>query len=283
LKGKRLDNAGMSSETRGDELTRKQRREQAREQRRAAEEAERARAARRRRLTQLAGALAAAVAVVVVLIAVSSGGGKSAAKVPANGQPVSSSPAAFLQGVPQSGPTLGSPKAPLTMVEFADLQCPFCQQFTLNVLPTLVNDYVRSGKMQVVFRNLAFIGPDSKTAAQMAAAAGQQNKLWSFVDVFYSNQQQENTSYVTDSFLRSIAAAVPGLNVSQALSARFSPAVTAQLGQADKLAQQDLPQVSTPAFLLGKTGAKLSNYDYTTKGGLTPGAFTPAIDQLLKS
>ncbi len=272
----------MSSEPGSDDLTRKQRREQAREQRRAAEEAERARTARRRRLTQLAGALAAAAAVVVVLIVVSSGGGKSAAKVPANGQAVASSSAAFLQGVPQSGLTLGSPKAPVTMVEFADLQCPFCQQFALNVLPTLVNNYVRSGRLQIVFRNLAFIGPDSKTAAQMAAAAGQQNRLWSFISVFYANQQPENTSYVTDGFLRSIAAGVPGLNGNQALSTRFSAAVTAQLGQADKLAQQNLPQISTPAFLLGKTGAKPGVYDYTAKGGLTPAAFTPAIDRLLK-
>ena len=51
------------------------------------------------------------------------------------------------------------------MVEFADLQCPFCAEYTKNVVPTIVNRYVRPGKLRIEFRPLTFIGPDSAKAA----------------------------------------------------------------------------------------------------------------------
>ena len=107
----------------------------------------------------------------------------------------------MLAGIPQSGIYLGSPSAPVRLVEFADLQCPFCREYTLQTLPQLVQDYVRSGKVRMEFRDLAFLGKDSVTAGRHAAAAGEQNKLWNFIDVFYFNQGEENSGYVTPSFL----------------------------------------------------------------------------------
>ena len=64
-----------------------------------------------------------------------------------------------LLGIPQAGVVLGDPNAPVTLVEWADLQCPFCREWSTAAFPALVHDYVRTGKLQIVFRGLAFLGP----------------------------------------------------------------------------------------------------------------------------
>jgi protein-disulfide isomerase len=105
----------------------------------------------------------------------------------------------------------------------------------------------------MVFQNYAFIGPDSLTAARAAEAAGKQNKLWNFIDVFYNNQGTENTTYVTDAFLTKIAKGA-GVDPQKMLTDRQDPKVN----QAIALAQQSAQQAgvnSTPTFLLKKAGA----------------------------
>lgn len=272
----------MSSIPQPDDLTRKQRREAAREERRAAEQAAMAQQARRRRLGTLGGALAIAVVLLAVGIYASTRGGAShTTNIPASAAgsnvPFAKTVDAAFTGIPQHGLTLGNPNAPVTMVWFGDLQCPICRQFHADVLPTLLKDYVRTGKVKLVWRNLAFIGPDSTTAAGMAGAAEMQNKLWQFVSLFYYNQQEENSGYVTQKFLQQMASGA-GMNVPKALTARFSQNAQNQLTNATQLANNTLPQIATPAFLIGKTGGKLNYFNYSS---LTPGAFTGPINQLL--
>ena len=76
---------------------------------------------------------------------------------------------------------LGDPGAPNTLIEFADLQCPFCAEFSNEVLASVVDDYVRQGELNMDIQALTFIGEDSLEAARMAEAAGTQKKLWDFV------------------------------------------------------------------------------------------------------
>src|SRR5262245_11194762 len=104
-------------------------------------------------------------------------------------------------GVAQQGPALGSPTAPLTLTEYADLQCPYCAQWTRETLPVLVRDYVRTGKLRIVFRGLAFLGPDSSTALRAAHAAGEQNHLWDVVHGLFTRQGAENTGWVSNDLL----------------------------------------------------------------------------------
>ena len=80
--------------------------------------------------------------------------------------------AAMLRGIPQHGVDLGSPKAPVTLIEFADLQCPYCAQWERNALPVLIRKYVRPGKVRIVFIGMTFVGPDSAKAFSAALAAG---------------------------------------------------------------------------------------------------------------
>ena len=232
--------------------SRKEQREQARAEREQREAEEQAKAKRKRNLLLVGGAVAAAAVIVVIAIVVSSGG--SSKKGSPEGKAAGANQAAqLLNGIPQSGITLGSAKAPVTLTEFADLQCPFCRDYTINQFPSIVAKYVKTGKVKMVFQNYAFIGPDSLTAARAAEAAAKQNKLWNFIDVFYNNQGTENTDYVTDKFLTKIAKGA-GVDDKKMLADRQDP----KIDQAIALAQQNAQQAgvnSTPTFILKKGGA----------------------------
>jgi protein-disulfide isomerase len=260
--------------------TKKQRRDQARAERKAREEAEAARARRNRRRWQLGAVVAAAAVVVVIAIAVSSSGGSgNATKPPAKGSPATgvAQTNALFAGIPQKGNTLGNPKAPVTLQEFADLQCPVCQAYTLDSMPTLIQDYVRTGKVRMVFHQLPILGPDSQRAAQVAAGAAKQNRLWYFTDLFYRNQGTENTGYVTPAFLAKIAAGA-SLNRAEALSQPPAAAATAEL-DADQALSNRYGFDATPSFLLGKTGG--SPQPLTQADVTNPSSFTSAINAQL--
>jgi protein-disulfide isomerase len=232
--------------------SKKEQREQARAEREQREAEEQAKAKRKRNLLLLGGAIAAAAVIVIVAVVISSGG--SSKKGSPEGDAIGAKQAKqLLDGIPQKGSTLGSPKAKVTLTEFADLQCPFCRDYTVKQFPALVAKYVRTGKVKMVFQNYAFIGPDSLTAALAAEAAGKQNKLWHFIDVFYNNQGPENTDYVTDKFLTKIAKGA-GVDPKKMLTDRDDPSAR----QAVAAAQQAAASAgvsSTPTFVLkGGTG-----------------------------
>lgn len=170
-------------------------------------------------------------------------------------------------GIPQHGTLLGDPHAPATLVEFADLQCPFCAQYARDALPGLLRDWVRPGRLRLDLRLLSLIGPDSRSAAQMAGAAALQDRLWQYSELFLLSQGTENSGYVTPAFLRAIATATPGLNVQRALDTRGSDSVTAQLRRARRSADQ-LHVSSTPSFFLlrpGRAPAPLHPSSLTTQ------------------
>jgi protein-disulfide isomerase len=256
--------------------SRQGRRDAARQARLAREAQERASASRRRRLQALAGAVVAAAAVVAVAVAMAGGGGRANASSGGRLNGVSFSDSLFA-GIPQHGTVLGQPNAPVKIVEFADLQCPYCQQYTANALPSLVRDYVRTGKAQMQFVNLSFIGADSVQAGRVAAAAAEQNKLWNFVDLMYLNQGTENTGYVTAPYLRELLQAIPGINVPAALTASQTSAAEAALAQASSLAAQDGIN-GTPSFLIGRVGGPLRRFEPPT---LTAAPFAAALNSVL--
>ena len=255
--------------------TKRERREAARQARLEREAAEAAAARRKRRTYQLLAALGAAAVLVVVAILVSSGGG--------GGKPGTTSEAltgrqetvSMLQGIPQKDNVLGNPNAPVTLYEFADLQCPFCAEFAKNNLPLLIRDFVRPGKVKLVYQDMAFIGNDSETAAAAAAAAGQQDKLWYFTNLMYWNQGQENTGYVTDQFLTNLYKGIPGLDVAKANAARTKAPATKAIDEPRTLADQ-YGVSSTPTFVAGPSGGRLqklnaSGSDYNQlKNALDP-------------
>jgi protein-disulfide isomerase len=228
---------------------------------------------RTRRLALLGGAVALALLVVVVAVVISQGGNDD----PDN---TKSSPAATekgLTGIPQRGVTLGNPDAPATLLEFADLQCPFCAEYATQVLPAVVDRYVRSGKLKLQLRLLAFLGPDSKRGADVAAAATLQNRLWQYSELFYRNQGPENSGYATDSFLRGLARDTPGLDVAQVSKDLDTPPATRLLRQADRQAKA-LGVTGTPSFFLVRRGAMPQPLEVSS---LDADSFTSALDAAL--
>lgn len=185
--------------------------------------------------------------------------------------------AALLAGIPERGPVLGRQDAPVTLVEFPDLQCPYCAQWSREAFPDIVRDYVRPGKVRMVFRGLAFIGPDSEKALRFALAAGLQGKLWYAVDLLYANQGPESSGWVTDELLAGVGAAIPSFRLKQALAEESSPQIDAQI-RAAKDAADELGVRSTPSFAAGKTGDKLALVSLTS---LSADALRPTLDSLL--
>jgi protein-disulfide isomerase len=258
-------------------MSRQQQKTNARAERQARERAQAAADQRRRKLTRL-GAAATVAAVVIALLVVVSQGSKDAPNASGGATVVGVGDArAMLRGIPQRGTTLGDPKAPLVLTEFADMQCPFCRDYAVNVLPQIIERYVRAGKLRLDLRLRRFLGPDSDTAARAAQAAAASNRMWNFIDLFYRNQGPENSGYVTDRFLSRIATAadVPAHLVRA--GATRTAAIEKPLLRAESEAQA-AGQASTPAFLIGP---KAGRGEVLTVTALDIDAFSSAIDPRL--
>jgi protein-disulfide isomerase len=242
-----------------------------REARLAAEHAEKSRDQRGRRLKLLAAAAGAAAVLVVAGALVSSHGGKKAAPSP----PTHAS--SLFAGVKERNGVIGSKSAPLTVTEYLDLQCPVCRRASTTTVPALVNGYVKTGKIRLQARTLHFIGPDSDRAAEVAAGAERQGRLWPFVETFYANQGRENSGYVTDGFLTKVADAA-GVDAKAALAQAGSTFATGRLRRADGDAAA-LKVTGTPTFVVqrGNGPAKVLDAD-----PLDPASVASALDKELK-
>jgi protein-disulfide isomerase len=185
---------------------------------------------------------------------------------------------ALLAGIPQQGIALGRRDAPVTLVEFADFQCPYCAAWSRDAFSELVRDYVRPGKVRIVFRGLAFLGPDSHEALRFALAAGRQGKLWNVAHLLYENQGKENAGWVTDDLLEAVGRAVPGLEVERALAERSRPDVDAGVAAGETAATENGVQ-GTPSFAVGRTGATPQPVALES---LDVRALRPVLDSLLE-
>jgi protein-disulfide isomerase len=205
-----------------------------------------------------------------------SDGKTTGAVAAAEDQAATAEPSPFA-GIEQQGAALGSPSAPVTLVEYADLQCPYCAQWARDALPTLIEDYVKPGRLRIVFNGLAFIGADSDKALRTAIAAGQENHFWDVVHGLYANQGHENAGWVTDDLVVGIAAAVSRLDGDKLLETRWESSVEAAIKRAADAAQA-AGVSGTPTFQVGPTGGRL---DLVRVDSLGPEGIVPAIEAVL--
>lgn len=233
---------------------------------------------RRAKLALALGAAAVLAGVLILASVLATSDGTttviaSGAKLPGAGQV-----AAELRGVPQERLTLGRADAPVTLVEYADLECPFCAQWAVNVFPELVRDYVRTGKLRLEWRGLAFIGPDSLTALRAVDAAALQNRLWNLAEIIYVNQGEENSGWVTEDFISAAARSVPGLDVEKLLQDRDSTFVSNTISSA--AAEANAAGIDqTPSFQVGLTGERLRLLQFSN---LDPQTFKDAVEEQLR-
>ncbi len=178
----------------------------------------------------------------------------------------------MLAGIPESGNTLGSSKAKVTLTEFGDLKCPICRAFALGAEQQLISRDVRAGRVKIAYRSLCTAtcaGPQPGVfSSQQAAAlaAGRQNRAWYYIELFYHLQGDEETSYVTPAFLQGLAKLVPGLNYDKWQSARTSSTLTRRVSM-DQSAAQAAGFSGTPSVIVqGPKGVRkiTSLGDYAT-------------------
>ena len=183
---------------------------------------------------------------------------------------------ASLRGIPQHGPWLGRQTAPVVLVEYVDLQCPYCAEFSKRTLPPLVRAYVRTGKVRILFRGMAFLGSDSLTALRWTFGAAGQNKLWNVLELLFRSQGRENSGWVTPRLLTSVAAAVPGLDLRRlrrdAARSEFQIAAAAAAARAAKVP-------GTPYLEVGRSLSTLQPFRLES---FDPRALAAAFDRLLR-
>jgi protein-disulfide isomerase len=230
--------------------------------------------ARRQRLLQLsaAGVFLAIIAVVVVIIVVSSGSDKGGDPP---SPPEQDEIGKLLSGIPQAGMLLGKPDAPVKISEFGDLQCPYCKANAEEVTPEVIENQVRNGEANITFNQFIIIGPDSIPAGEAALAAGAQDKAWNFVELFYRNQGEENSGYVTEAFIESIgrSAGIPDLKQwnQERKSGKYKKQLEAQTKEAEKLQFG-----GTPSFAIEGPSTKGLEKIATPE---TPGQLEEAIEK----
>jgi protein-disulfide isomerase len=230
----------------------------------------------RNRLMLLAAAVGAAAIVVIVLIAVGGGNDSTTSAASTTTAPIGTPDANTFAGVRQHLDTLGDPKTTTTLVVFEDPQCPFCRSWNLGTLPRVVDDYVRTGRLKLVYRGIQIIGPNSQQGLRAIYAAGKQNKLWNLAEALYRVQGAENSGWITDAVIRD-AAKEAGASPAKVLAESSSPWVTAQLAKAaHEAAAAGVP--GTPTFLLQQPPGLPQELRIT---GLDPASFESGLEQAL--
>lgn len=232
----------------------------------------------RNRLLLLVGAAALAIVVVVVVIVFAgTGGGSSGTDSTTTSTSSGSEAQTIFKGVPQSGDTVGNANAPATLTVFEDPQCPYCRQWNVDTLPTVMQNYVRNGKLRLRYRGIEIIGVNSVAGLRAIYAAGKQNKLWNMVDALYERQGDENSGWITIPVITDAAKEI-GADPAKLLVDADSKAVTADLNES-AAAQRALGINGTPAFVIQKP---LGQPEPLNISGLDPDQFTPALDAALQ-
>ena len=150
---------------------------------------------------------------------------------------------------------LGNASATVTLIEYGDYQCPFCTQFFSQTEPQIIQNYVNTGKVRMVFRDFAFLGPESLAAANAAQCAEDQNKLWAYHDALYTakigdenNGGSENDGFYTSTEFLKLARQV-GLNIPTFTSC-INNSTDASIVAQEKGAAASAGINSTPSFIV---------------------------------
>jgi Thioredoxin len=183
----------------------------------------------------------------------------------------------LLGGIPQRGDTLGQAKAPITLQIFGDLESADVRTFVVWLLPNIISEWVRTNVVKIQYRSfMTASSPYTNVfvSQQVAAlAAGSQDRLWNFIEVFYHEQGREHTRYVTKAYLDHIARQVPGLDLSEWEDDRENTQLAKQVVE-DDYAARAIRFPDAPLFLIGRTGGSLTpwpGYRLYEEPGLKPG------------
>jgi len=145
-------------------------------------------------------------------------------------------------------PYLGDPNAPITLVEFGDYQCFFCNKFFHDTEQKLLENYVDTGKVKIIFKDFTIIGPDSRTAAHAAHCADDQDLFWEYHDTLYNNWNGENNGWASSENLFRMAQDV-GLDIDEFTDCMLNEIHT-QIISASNADARTLGLTGTPGFFV---------------------------------
>ena len=207
--------------------------------------------ARKRRLYLIGGAIAIALIVAAGLI----WSNRDSSTLPG----LHEADAAALASIPTDGRVIGDPDAPVHLIEYGDYQCPACASFSQSVFPTLLSDYIATGKVSFEFRDLAFLGDDSVTAAEAAACSIDQDGYWLYHDTIYANHYGENLGDLSKSRLLQMAK-LSGLDQNEISSCLDAGTTSTDVQTMHQEATQ-LGLTSTPSFVLNGAVMQWQGWD----------------------
>jgi protein-disulfide isomerase len=177
----------------------------------------------------------------------------------------------------EGAPSRGENTAPVTMVEFTDYQCPFCGRHATQVLPTIISDYVNTGRVKYVLRDFPLQShPDAPKAAEAAYCAGDQGKYWEMHDLIFADQ---HNLAISDLWARARSLGLDPLRFASCLaSGKFTAQVAKSLADAQSAGVEAAPTFflapSNPGGTTLKTATKLT-------GALPFASYKIALDILL--
>jgi protein-disulfide isomerase len=181
--------------------------------------------------------------------------------------------------IPVAGaPALGRADAPVTLVEFSDYQCPYCQRFFATTLPALKKEYIDTGKLRYVFLDFPLdqLHPQARRVAQAAHCAGEQGKYWEMHAVLFRNQRTLAASQLVE---HALAAGVDGAKLDECVaSGRHAQRVARGLTDGAAVGVQ-----ATPTFVVGKTKPGDVVEGSPLRGAQPIEAFRRLIEQALNS
>ena len=147
-----------------------------------------------------------------------------------------------------SSPILGDPNASITLIEFGDYQCHFCNVYFHNTGNKILENYVSTGKVKMLFKDYTIIGPDSVGAAKATHCAAEQNKYWEYHHTLYANWAGENNGWASKENLIKFA---NNINLE---SNQFSECIDSQryddIIEQSYIDGQSLGLTGTPAFFI---------------------------------
>jgi len=151
---------------------------------------------------------------------------------------------------PLASRTKGSPKAPVTVYEMSDFQCPFCRRFALETFPAIDKEYIAAGKVRWVFINfpLTSVHPNAVPAAELALCAAQQNAFWPIHDLLYQHQEKWAPMKEAEPFLLGLADSAK-LDHKKVLACLEAPSTRSTV-QADAEGSSRSGAQSTPSFYI---------------------------------
>lgn len=154
-------------------------------------------------------------------------------------------------------PFIGQADAPLTIAYWYDYQCPFCHQNEETVMGPLIQDYVNTGKVRIIFKDNAFLGPDSIKLALLSRAVWEiaPDKFYAWHKAIFDHQGQENSGWATDGLVLSLSSDVLGTSTAEqvVLQAAKKSSTYQVMIDADRNEAQSLGISGTPALIIGHT------------------------------